>query len=169
MNASYLQCPVQRVGLSSAFHFHATSYYNKSTRNAIGDVTEGAPASRSWEGFSLYNRERGETQEPFREGVGNEQRSRSVNPAFYLPGGFLHQPLLIFHLSSDLSSLPSPLSHCQISFSPTEPTSRKCQDHLRQFTVSIASYLEQSYKKYCLAFVIKTLPDYRNICRKKSL
>lgn len=155
MNASYLQCLFKGLVSPLYFIFMPPPITTKALE------TEGESVSRSWEGFSLYNRKHGETQDPspFREGIGNKQRSRSVNPAFYLPGGFLHYPLLIFHLSSDLSSLLSPLSHCQISFSPMEAMPRKCQDHLQQFAVSIASYLEQSYKKYCLALVIKTLPD----------
>lgn len=126
------------------------------------DVTKEETAGRSWGGFSLYRRRRGKTHEPFREETGNKQRSRSVNPAFYFSGGFLHQPLPIFHLVSDLSPLLFPHSLCQISFPLMDPTSRKFQDHLQKFTVPIASYLELSYKKYYIAFVIKSLPDCSN-------
>lgn len=157
MNASYLQCPVQRVGLSSAFHFHATFYYNKSTTSGVTAMSlRKESASRSWGGFPLYNRKHGKTHEPFREGTENKQRRRSVNPSI-LPFWRLHAPT-IAHLSFSfwsLASSVSPLSLCQISFSPTEPASRKFQDHLQEFTVSIASYLELYYKKYYLAVLIK--------------
>lgn len=157
MNASLLQCLVRRIGLSSAFHFHATFFYNKSTVlwSCKYNVIKEGHVSRSWEGFSIQNRKHGKTHEPFGGGIGNKERSRSVTSAFYWSESsilhFWRIPASAFpYLSFSFWYLTysSPLSVCQISFSPVKPNSRKFQDHLQEFTVSTSSYLELSYRKY---------------------
>lgn len=164
----FFTMPYPRIGLSSAFHFHAAFYYKKSTANVIKAMSLRKSPQAETEGVLSLQYETWENTWVF-QGRNREQAEEQVGVSSILDFQMIPAPT-IAHFSFTFWSLApsaSPLSLCQISFFPMETTSRKFQDHLQECTVSITSYLELSYKKYYLAFVIKSLSDYSNICRKK--
>lgn len=78
INAPNLQYPVQRVGLSSAFHFQAALYYNKSTAKAIRTMLLRKSLQAEAKGVSVFATENMRNSGAF-QGTGRNQAEKQVS------------------------------------------------------------------------------------------